>query len=457
MKRKLTLFALLPLLLVLLGQGCKGLTPEQQASVAPVTLNYWTVFNDVAQLKAFAAEYQKIRSYVTVNVRQVRAAEFEDLFVNALADDVPPDVISVHIHDVGKYAGRLSPMPASVRVSNVFVKGKYFKETVVETITQAMPSVSNIRRDYVGAIEDDVTRGGAVYGLPLAFDTLAIYYNRDLLDKAGIAEPPKTWNEFLDAVKKTTQFDRDGNVIQSGVALGTGNNIENAFDILSLLLLQNGVTMAQGGRVGFASGLDRRTPNHPTFQALQFYTDFARPTKDVYSWDEEMASAFDSFVSGKSAFYFGFAFDRARIRSRAPRLSLEVIPVLQLNESAPVNVANYWIESVPARSKHPNEAWDFVRFMTTATNVKRYTEATGQPSPLRSHLAEQTQDSAVAAFAAQALTATNWYHGRNIESAKQAFADLLHALIQPYGPREEPAERDAALVQRAAQVVQQTL
>ena len=222
-------------------------------------------------------------------------------------------------------------------------------------------------------------------------------------------------------------------------------------------LLQNGVTMAQGGRVGFASGLDRRTPNHPTFQALQFYTDFARPTKDVYSWDEEMASAFDSFVSGKSAFYFGFAFDRARIRSRAPRLSLEVIPVLQLNESAPVNVANYWIESVPARSKHPNEAWDFVRFMTTATNVKRYTEATGQPSPLRSHLAEQTQDSAVAAFAAQALTATNWYHGRNIESANHAFSDLLHALLQPYGPREEPAERDAALVQRAAQVVQQTL
>ena len=231
--KKILVITILSLSFLILGFGCKGLTAEQQASIKPVTLNYWTVYNNVAQLKQFATDYQVLRPYVKVNVKQVRYDEFEKLFTNALADDVPPDIISMNVRDLRKYSGRLSPMPASVQMSTITVEGQYFKQTVVSSEIIAMPTKRAVDTAYVSAVAKDVEIGNDVFGLPLAFDTMAIYYNKDLLDKAGIAEAPTTWEEFMNAVKKTTKFDTEGKIIQSGVALGTGNNIDNFFDILS--------------------------------------------------------------------------------------------------------------------------------------------------------------------------------------------------------------------------------
>src|SRR2546430_17724684 len=37
---------------------------------------------------------------------------------------------------------------------------------------------------------------GTLYGLPILSSARAFFYNRDLFAKAGIAAPPKTWDEF---------------------------------------------------------------------------------------------------------------------------------------------------------------------------------------------------------------------------------------------------------------------
>lgn len=41
-----------------------------------------------------------------------------------------------------------------------------------------------------------------VYGLPMDSGPMAFFYNKEIFDKAGIAEPPKTWDEYYDAAKK---------------------------------------------------------------------------------------------------------------------------------------------------------------------------------------------------------------------------------------------------------------
>jgi len=319
-----------------------------------------------------------------------------------------------------------------------------------------MPTKSAISRDYVTAVNKGVSVGGDVYGLPLAFDTMALYYNVTLLDKAGVAQPPKTWEEFQDAVKKATKFDSSGKIIQSGVSMGTGNNIDNAGDIFALLLMQSGIKVSEGGRVSFAA--DRNVPaeSNPVLQVLRFYTDFARIDKEVYSWNVEMENAFNAFISGRSAFYFGYAFDASRIHARAPQLNIDVVAIPQMNPESPVNVASYWLESVVKKSTHQNEAWDFVRFMTSAANVKIYVEATGQPSPLRAQLAEQKDLPELAPFASSALVAIDWYEGRNYDVAKVAIGDLMRDYLLPYGEKEDPQKRDTELITKAALVIQQT-
>jgi len=445
------------LLLVTIGLGCKGLSAEEQAAIQPVTLEYWTVFNDGTELRKLADQYQQTRPYVRINIRQVRSAEFDSLFVNALADDVGPDIISVHTRSLAKYRNRLSKMPASVSVYDVTVEGKYSKETVVTERNMALPSINTINSQFVQTVGEDVVINGEAYGLPLALDTMALYYNKDLLDKAGIPEPPTTWDDFLVAVEASTKFNSNDQIIQSGVALGTGENIEHSSDILALLMMQNGIDVTSRGRIAFADGLQKPTNNHPTLQALRFYTDFSRPTKQSYSWNDSKRDALEDFTRGKSVFYFGFAFDHPRIKARAPQMNLEVIPVPQLNQSAPSNVANYWVESVVKKSAHKNEAWDFVRFMTTQEGIAQYTKGARRPTPLRSQIKSQEEDLVLQPFVSQVLVAQNWYRGRDIDTSERAFHNLIRDYKLPYSEKQKPLERDANLIIHAARVMAQTM
>lgn len=455
--KKLVRLAALSLSFVVLGFGCKGLSVEQQSAVRPVTLKYWTVYNNVAELQKLTAEYKKIRPHVSVQIRQVRYSEFDRLFANSLADDVGPDVVSMSVRWLNKYKGRLSTMPASVQMSRLVQTGKVSKEIQVITENFGLPSLYDIRTGYVKAVGEDVIIDNQVYGLPLAMDTLAVYYNKELLDKAGIPEPPRSWNDFLEVVKKTTRFDRDGNIVQAGAALGTGSNIDNAFDIVSLLMAQSGVKMASGRAVTFASGVGRSNESHPAFRALDFYTDFARPTKESYTWNEKMGSSLDEFVRGRVVFYVGFAFDYDRIRAQAPGMAVEVIAVPQLNPASPSSVASYWVESVVKKSRHQNEAWDFVRFLSLPDNVKTYTEATFRPSPFRAHIAEQQKNPRLEPFASQVLFAENWYKGSDVDSAMDAFVRMVDAYREPAPTDEARLKRDKQLVDTTAQIVQQTM
>jgi ABC-type glycerol-3-phosphate transport system substrate-binding protein len=303
-----------------------------------------------------------------------------------------------------------------------------------------------------------VIRQNQIYGFPLSMDTMALLYNKNLLDKSGIAVPPTNWTDFLAAVEKTTRLDRDGNIIQSGVALGTGNNIEHAPDILAFLMIQKGITVTDSGIATFARGLQNRDAiNHPTLEALRFYSDFARPTKKVYSWNDKQETALQNFARGKSVFYLGFAYDLARIHGLSPQMTIGVVPVPQLTPESPVNVANYWVESVVKKSTHQNEAWDFIRFISLPDNLKIYSDATHIPSPLRVHVQAATENPETAPFAASLLTATNWYSGRNYDAAQRAMRDMANNYLQPYGDRQDPQKRDAGIVIQAAAVVQQTL
>lgn len=454
-KNKIISIFVATLFLLVLGFGCKGLSQEQKAAVKPVTLTFWTVYDDMAQLQILASQYKQMRPYVTVNIRQVRADEFEKLFVNALADDVPPDIMSVDVKNLGMYKSRLSTMPSSVKMARLLVTGTYFKETQVLEDVNIMPTANDVKVNYVNTVYDDAVEAGQIYGLPMALDTLVIYYNKDLLDKAGVPESPKTWTDFVSAVKATTKFDKEGKLIQSGVALGTANNIENAFDIVSLFLLQSGVVMSQGDYITFASGLDQHPQDHPVVRALDFYTDFARDTKENYSWDEKQNSALNQFASGKVAFYFGFAYDYSRIRALGPQMNMDLIPVPQLNENSPVNVANYYLETVVKKSKHQNEAWDFVRYITSPDSVAKYTTATRRPTPLRSQINEQKKDILLAPFASQVLFSKNWYHGNNFTAARNAVIDMIHNYLQPYDGNER--FHYANMVIYASKVIQQTM
>ncbi len=58
---------------------------------------------------------------------------------------------------------------------------------------------------------------------------MALYYNKDILGTAGIATPPKTWDDLAVDARKITKQDQTGYFSRSGVAIGTNTNVNKAF------------------------------------------------------------------------------------------------------------------------------------------------------------------------------------------------------------------------------------
>lgn len=425
------------------GLGCKGISKEQQEATKPITLNYWRVYDDSDSFAEIITAYKALHPNIDIVYRKLRPEEFETEVINALAEDRGPDMFSIQNTWVPAYQSKILTLPPSIQVAYQRLEGTYQKKLVVEIKTISPPTIKQVQDQYVAAVAADAIRSGldpktnqpvkSIYGLPLAVDTLALYYNKDMLDSAGIPEPPQTWEDFQKDVKLLTKISLDNKILQSGAALGRGKNVLRAVDILSLLMMQNGTVMTnEAGSPTFnLMPQGAQLPTTPAAQALQFYTDFSDPTKEVYTWNEKMPESLDAFVRGQTAFFFGYAYHLPYVRSRAPKMNFNIVAVPQVNQNSPVNFASYWLETVSKKTKYPNEAWDFILFAANSKNVVNYLNKVKKPTALRSLIASQLEDADLGPFAKQLLTAQSWYRGRDAKRAEEYFVNMIEDVFRP--------------------------
>ena len=292
----------------------------------------------------------------------------------------------------------------------------------------------------------------------LYIDTLALYYNKDLFDQAGIALPPKTWSEFEAAADKLKKIDRvTGKVIRAGAALGgSAKSISRAADIVSLLMLQRRAQMVSDGfdRATFGAETgDLFSGSNPGLEALEFYTKFANPYALQFTWSDDFSTAIDAFSEGSAAMMLGYLSEQPNIREKNPFLNFGIAPMLQQNPDAPVNYASYWGYTVRANSENYHAAWDFILFLTTQEDQARvYMDASGKPPALRALIGEKINDSRLGAFARQSLTARSWLQPDS-RAVDAIFSDMIQSVITGRFGLDEAlsnAEREVtALIERS--------
>lgn len=424
------------LVLSLTGQGCtKAADPAATAAAKPTQITVWGVIDDGSAYTDIFKDYHALHPFVTVNYRNFRTEEYEGQLLNALAEDRGPDIFLIHNTWVGKYLPKMLPMPLSTSVAVLTANGSNNPIPVLQS--QPTMSLGTLKTNYADVVAQDFIRNvnttnglqSRVVAFPMSVDTLGMYVNKDLLNAAGVATIPANWTDFQADVKKLTKLDADGNIIQSGAALGTSKNVERAPDILSVLMMQNGAVMAgPNGDPTFQSlppKLQGTRAVPPSFDALSFYTDFANPAKDVYTWNARQTDALTAFVQGKVAFYFGYAYDLPTIQSQAPDLNLAIAQLPQISGNPTVNFANYWGWTVSRKSRTSEVAWNLLNFMQQPTEVSKYLSAAGRPAALKSLLPAQLQNERVGVFASQVLTAQSWYHGNDSATADNAFNQLI--------------------------------
>ncbi len=445
-KQKIRIMSLFLLVVMFTTIGLSCSKQGETGALTPVKLVFWTVHDTREAYNEIINDYRALHPNVSIEFKQLKPEEYKDELIKSFALDQGPDIFSLHNTWVNEYLNLLEPMPASVNLPFKIVTGTVKQEERIVIQQQKMYTPKQIEtmfgdtvsRDvvwrYNDGTENDPKWNYRVFGLPLSLDTLALYYNKDILNNAKIPLPAQYWTELESQIEKIRRVDNNNNILLAGIPLGTSTNIERSFDILSLLMMQLKAEMVdEAGNVNF-----HRIPRElagqpeitkaPAINALEFYASFADPILKSYTWNNKMDNSLKAFIDGKSAYFLGYAYHRPIIVSQAPKLNFDIAPMLQVQGYEELNYANYWVHSVSNKSKNKNYAWDFIRFMTEQKQAEKYLEKTQKPTALRSLYDKQLENDAVAVFVEQTLTAKSWYRGKNQPATEKIFQEMIDSL-----------------------------
>jgi ABC-type glycerol-3-phosphate transport system substrate-binding protein len=276
-------------------------------------------------------------------------------------------------------------------------------------------------------------REEGVIGLPLTIDPLVMYWNRTILNNGGISRAPEFWDEFLTIVPNVVQRDTSSNVTRAGIAMGEFANIRNAKSILISLIQQSGndVVVRDSETGKFKSILEQRNgfKLNPADTAVNYFTQFSNPSKDVYSWNRALPDSQEMFLSGDLAFYFGFASELPSIIERNPNLNFSVAPLPQSRTSDIQSaVGKMQFVTILNRSQNISAAFATLYEITTPANIKLLSDMTGLPPVRREILGEVPAKANQEVFNRAALI-TETFLDPNKNQTDKIFKDMIESVV----------------------------
>ncbi|MDF8262951.1 ABC transporter substrate-binding protein [Luteipulveratus flavus] len=266
------------------------------------------------------------------------------------------------------------------------VIANYVKTGSVLPLTATGAGTTEINTDQIApTLVKEYTYDGKLYAVPANYATLSLYYNKKMFAAAGITSPPSTVTELLADAKKLTNPAKK----QYGLVLADNQTIQ-MWPILQWL---------QGGDIVDAK-------NCSVLQSAAGQASL-KPWADAVAKDKISpvgltgASADALFSGGKAAMEMNGPWAAPGYKSAGIDLGVAKIPVgvdgkaVTLGSTAPL--------AVSAKTKHPQQAQEFLAYWTSKAAQKKFSLATGFPT-LRTDLATDPQllaNPVIATFTAQ--------------------------------------------------------
>lgn len=226
--------------------------------------------------------------------------------------------------------------------------------------------VAKLPQEYKDAIEGPMFLPwkGKLYGVPVTNGNIALFYNKKLLSEANI-QPPKTWDEFLEASKKLTIPEKKQYAL-------TGNIVAEPPTVISYevfpWILQAGGKIIENNRAAF---------NSPEgVEALNFYKSLIKEHKvttpgELNAGEKEKRA---NFSAGNIAFMFEGPWGVAIQKKSNPNLEFGVVPLPTGKTTG--TIAQGSVLTLAAKGKNKDAAWKFIEFMGSAEGQLLWDQAT---------------------------------------------------------------------------------
>ncbi|MCG0276473.1 MAG: ABC transporter substrate-binding protein [Thermosediminibacteraceae bacterium] len=341
MKRKLLCLTLISILILSLVAGCSSKSQntvgdaqpqEQKTEKVTLKLGIWSsspaekkIVED--QIAAFKEKYPNIDVQIETIV-----GDYMQQMQTRIASKTAPDIFY------------LDSMPAPQLMSS----------GVLEPLDEYIQKYNVDIEDFEPALLEAFKWEGKIYGLPKDFNTLVLFYNKDMFEKAGLSEPPKTWEELREYAKKLTKDNVKGIVLNNELAR------------YQAFVNQNGGSVFKDGK----PTLD--LPEN--IEALQFYTDLILKDK-VADTPQNLGVGWngDAFAEGKAAMAIEGGWMIPFLKEKAPDLKYGMAELPAGKQKATMAFTVAYVLSKD--SKHKEEAFQLLNFLTSQEGQKYVVES----------------------------------------------------------------------------------
>jgi multiple sugar transport system substrate-binding protein len=270
------------------------------------------------------------------------------------------------------------------------------------------------------------------YGIPFLVDPLVLFYNRTILSSSGIAEPPATWESLVGLVPEVTLLTPTQQVTRSLIALGTYNNVSDARGILSALFLQTNVPISgysQNQTLSADLGTEAENGIPPGEAVLNFYTQFADPSKLSYTWNNSLADSQESFLANNVALYLGYGSEAQFLTSANPNLDFAVAPLPQpATAQTKTTYGLIYALMIPRGTRNPSGAYAVAATLSGSAEQTAASAATGLAPTNLNALATLPADPNLAVSYREALYTSGWLSPAPTDT-DTVFSDMINSVI----------------------------
>ncbi|WP_182902483.1 extracellular solute-binding protein [Microbispora sp. H10830] len=322
------------------GGGASGQGGEAQGDKAggdKVTLSLWSWrVEDVKAYEKILAKFEESHPKIHVEFKPFQATEYNNILATGLSGTAGPDVAQLRAY------GGLQPLVEAGQL--VPLDGK------VEALSGFDAKLLEGAKGH---------KDGKIYGVPFAYQTLQVLYNKKLFGDNGI-QPPATWDDMIAAAGKL----KAAGITPFAVAAGPDAT-------WTLPIVHEIFGNARYGSTKFRDALlsGEKKFTDPDFTASIKLLKDLEPyfPKDVVAVKIPDVQAL--FATGKAAMYPTGSFDLAPVLAANPSLEVgafQVPPPPGSPVTTPVTPG--WADGsfgVNAKSAHQAEALELVKWMAT--------------------------------------------------------------------------------------------
>ncbi len=325
--------------------GCSIERVAEHDSNVTIHFSIWGTPQQVLTEQDVVADFEKAHPGIDVEIVHI-AARYNDKILTMMAGGLAPDVMMVEITPYPQFAA---------------------KGALLE-LTQYIERDGLDMDDFYPLSVRAFSHDGRLYCLPRDISGQALYYNKSMFEQAGLAYPTEewTWEDFRDACEVLT---RDTN----------GDGIIDQYG--ALLTLPHALIWSSGG--DFFDD-----PAHPTRctltepAALEGMRWFAQLYEDGIVVPPEVRQDegyYQMFATGRIGMYFDG-------RWRTPDfVGIDTfdwdVCIVPQGRKGRFTLHGGTAYAISAETRHPEEAWQLVRFYCSAPGVTRAIES-GRTTPV---------------------------------------------------------------------------